>query len=262
MMITVKDIYAALDAAAPFAMQESYDNSGLLVGDGTETITKVLLALDITIPVVKEAATLGAQLILSHHPVIWGGIKQISSAHPVWHLIEKHITAIASHTCMDIATEGTNKMLGNALRDTLPLCENITPLHTLSGGRTLGCCCDLQQPIQQEDCILALQQALHCDGIRYYHDHTPIQRIAWCGGSGGDLISDAIACGADVLITGDLKHSEWCDAVNRGMGVFDCGHFFTEQPVLAQFRHILQTAFPALEIIDSKVLQSAIYRVE
>ncbi len=261
-MITVHDIYTALDAAAPFASQESYDNSGLLVGNGQEAVTKVLLALDITIPVVREAATLGAQLILSHHPVIWGGLKQISPAHPVWHLIENHITAIASHTCMDIATEGTNKMLGDTLRSVLPLCEAITPLHTLSGDRTLGCCCDLQHPMQTQDFIRALQQALDCEGIRYYHNDDPIKRIAWCGGSGGDLIPDALACGADALITGDLKHSEWCDAVNRGFSVFDCGHFFTEQPVLTQFRNILQKAFPTLEIVDSKVLQSAIYNVE
>ena len=84
-MITVQDIYTALNAAAPFALQESYDNSGLLVGSGQEAVTKVLLALDITIPVVQEATTFGAQLILSHHPVIWGGLKQISPAHPVWH---------------------------------------------------------------------------------------------------------------------------------------------------------------------------------
>lgn len=262
MMITANDIYAALDAAAPFVLQESYDNSGLLVGDGTEAITKVLIALDITIPVVEEAAALGAQLILSHHPVIWGGLKQVSPLHPVWHLIEKHITAIASHTCMDIATEGTNRMLGDALRNVLPLCDNITPLHFLSGSRTLGCCCDLQHPLKPEDFIHALQQALHCEGIRYYHGHTSIQRIAWCGGSGGNLIPDALLCGADALITGDLKHSEWCDAVNRGIAVFDCGHFFTEQPVLTQFRHILQTAFPTLEIVDSQVLQTSVYRVE
>ncbi len=261
-MITVNDIYAALDAAAPFATQESYDNSGLLVGDGTEEITKVLLALDITIPVVEEAAALGAQLIISHHPVIWGGLKQISPAHPVWHLIRKNITAIASHTCMDIADEGTNKMLGDALRGVLPLCDTMTPLHTLSGGRTLGGCCDLQNPIETADFLKALQQALRCEGIRYYHDNTPIKRIAWCGGSGGDLIPDALAHGADVLITGDLKHSEWCDAVNRGMSVFDCGHFYTEQPVLMQFRAILENAFPILEIVESKVLQTAIYTVE
>lgn len=262
MMITANDIYNALDAAAPFATQESYDNSGLLIGDGTETITKVLLALDITIPVVEEAKKIGAQLILSHHPVIWGGLKQISPAHPVWHLIENHITAIASHTCMDVAIEGTNKMLGDALRGVLPLSEDITPLHTLSGGRILGCCCNLQHPVETEDFIRALQQALRCEGIRYYHNAAPIKRIAWCGGSGGDLIPDALSCGADALITGDLKHSEWCDAVNRGMGVFDCGHFFTEQPVLKAFRQILQAAFPTLEIMDSKVLQTAVYRVE
>ncbi len=261
-MITVNDIYVALDAAAPFAAQESYDNSGILVGDGTEEVTKVLLALDITIPVVEEAAALGVQLIVSHHPVIWGGLKQISPAHPVWHLIRNNITAIASHTCMDIANEGTNKILGDSLRSVLPFCDTIIPLHTLPGGRTLGRCCDLQNSIETIDFVKALQQALHCKGIRYYHDNTPIKRIAWCGGSGGDLIPDALAHGADVLITGDLKHSEWCDAVNRGMGVFDCGHFYTEQPVVTQFHTILQKAFPTLKVMRSRVLNDAIYTVE
>lgn len=261
-MITIRDIYNVLDAAAPFSTQESYDNSGLLVGDPNDRVSHVLLALDITIPVVNEAAAMGAQLILSHHPVIWGGLKSISPAHPVWHLISHNISAIASHTCMDVALNGTNAAIADILRRHIGICGEPTPLHTLSGGRTLGLCCDLQRETTVSALAERLQAAFHCRGLRYYAaNRRPIRRIAWCGGSGGDLLADALACHADALITGDLKHSEWCEAVNRGVTVFDCGHFSTEQPVLERFQAILTNAFPEMKISVSENLQAPIYEV-
>lgn len=259
-MITVRDIYNILDAVAPFSTQESYDNSGLLVGDANSTVSHVLLALDITTPVVAEAAAIGAQLIVSHHPVIWGGLKSISPDHPVWHLITHNIAAIASHTCMDIAENGTNAAIADILRKHIGFCGDPTPLHVLSGGKTLGLCCDLQGEMNAEALAKKLQEAFQCRGLRYYAaNRRPIRRIAWCGGSGGDMLADAIACNADALITGDLKHSEWCEAVNRSMTVFDCEHFSTEQPVLEQFRGILKNALPELKISMCEAMQVPTY---
>ncbi len=261
MKLTVQDIYRVLDNVAPFALQESYDNSGLLVGTMDAAVHHVLLTLDITIPVIEEAASLGADLILSHHPVIWGGLKRIDPTHPVWHLIRHNITAIASHTCMDIAPAGVNAVLESKLRTGIGLQGEAQGLLSLSGGRTLGCCCKLENEATAEALAKALENTLNCKGLRYYSNEQPIRKVAWCGGSGGDLIGAAQSCGADALITGDVKHSEWCEAQNRGITVFDCGHFFTEQPVLARFHTLLKEAFPSLQITETKMLQSAVYTV-
>ena len=96
--MTIQDIYNILDSFAPFSLQESYDNSGLLVGDPQQAVRTVLLTLDITIPVVQEAVQKQADLILAHHPVIWTPLRSISPAHPVWHLVRHQIGAICSHT--------------------------------------------------------------------------------------------------------------------------------------------------------------------
>lgn len=261
MKVTVSDIYGALDAAAPFCTQEGYDNSGLLVGSGTDEVRHVLLALDITIPVVEEAATLGAELIISHHPVIWGGLKSISDAHPVWHLIRHKIDAIASHTCMDVAQGGTNTLIEQILREQIGLRGECAPLCVLSGGRVLGYCCDLQAECDAAALSGRLQAAFGEQGLRYYDNGKTIRRVAWCSGSGGDLIADALLCGADALITGDVKHSEWCEAVNRGVAVFDCGHFSTEQPVLERFREILLEAFPRLAVSVTGQFRAPVYRI-
>lgn len=261
MNLTVQDIYHVLDTAAPFALQESYDNSGLLVGAADAAVHHVLLALDITIPVVEEAVSLGADLILSHHPVIWGGLKQIAPTHPVWHLIQHNIAAISSHTCMDIAPEGVNAVLEQLLRTGIGLQGEAKGLLSLSGGRNLGHCCALEKETTAELLAKSLETVLGCKGLRYYTNGQSIRKVAWCGGSGGDLVGAALACGADALITGDVKHSEWCEAQNRSMTVIDCGHFFTEQPVLARFHTLLKDAFPLLQITETTTLQSSIYSV-
>ncbi len=259
-MTTVGAIYDALDAAAPFSAQEAYDNSGLLVGDREKSVKKVLLALDITKDVVREAADLGADLIVAHHPVIWGGLKSVDSTHPVWHLIAEDIAAVCSHTCMDVAPMGTNFAIGKLLGRHLALGE-ITPLQQLSGGRTLGCAADLTKPVTAQALGEVCYAVFGCEDVRCFCPAESIGRIAWCGGSGGDLLEEAQAAGADILITGDVKHSVWCEAANRGMGLMDCGHCCTELPVLKRFRAVLEEAFPHLEITESKVFAEAPYDI-
>lgn len=237
--MTVYDVYRILDDAAPFAAQESYDNSGLLVGAPNQEVHHVLLTLDITVPVVNEAVECGADLILAHHPVIWQPLKSISPIHPVWHLVQHNIAAICSHTCMDVAANGLNTQIGHQMKQELPLTGAWQPLETLSGGRVLGFCADLQAPWTAAQMAAALSHIYDARTLRYYDANRPIHRIAWCSGSGGDLIETAIARGADALITGDCKHSIWMEAQNRQFTLFDCGHFETEVPVTEIFWQLL-----------------------
>ncbi len=252
--MTVQDIYRILDEAAPFSLQESYDKSGLLAGDPQLDVRRVLLTLDITTPVVQEAAAKHADLILSHHPVIWDPLKAVTPLHPVWHLVRHNIAAICSHTCLDIAEGGLNDFVGEMLAKSIRMEQEWQPLAYLSGNRTLGRVAKLTDTWNAALLAERLRDVFQCQSLRY-HEGTgsgEIRRIAWCTGSGGDLIPDAIAAGADALITGDCKHSVWAEAQNRGFTLFDCGHFETEVPVVRLFSEILDESAPEIETIISE----------
>ena len=251
--MTVKDIYDILDAFAPFSLQESYDRSGMLAGDPQADVKRILLTLDITAPVVTEAAEKHCELILSHHPVIWDPLKAVTPVHPVWHLVRHNIAAICSHTCLDIADGGLNDYAGELLSAHIAMQPERKPLAVLSGGRTLGRTAELCTPTDAAALADRLQSAFGCRSLRYYPgEHAAeIRKIAWCTGSGGDLIPEAIAAGADALITGDCKHSVWAEAQNRGFTLFDCGHFETEVPVVHLFERILHNAGADAELLIS-----------
>ena len=259
--MNVQQIYNIIDAFAPFSLQESYDRAGLLVGGPDAEVHRVLLTLDITAPVVREAAEIGADLILAHHPVIWDPLKSVSPVHPVWHLVQHNIAAICAHTNLDIAAGGLNDHFGAILREFLAFGDT-APLAQLPGSRTLGRTASLTQPTDAQSLAETLKRALDCRSLRYYPGEQAacISKIAWCTGSGGDLIPDAIAAGADALITGDCKHSVWAEAQNRSFTLFDCGHFETEVIVTGLFRQILQSAAPGLETVISQAGTKPFFR--
>lgn len=252
--MNVQGIYDILDAFAPFSLQESYDKSGLLAGDPQAEVRRVLLTLDITVPVVQEAAARHADLILSHHPVIWEPLRAVTPVHPVWYLVRAQIAAICSHTCLDIADGGLNDYVGGLLARELPLTEARAPLAVLSGGRTLGRVAELSAAWDAAALADALRKVFGCRSLRYCmgQNAQQIRKIAWCTGSGGDLISDAIAAGADALITGDCKHSVWAEAQNRAFTLFDCGHFETEVPAVQLLASLLAKTAPEVEVLISE----------
>ena len=259
--MTIQDIYNILDACAPFSLQESYDKSGLLVGDPQMAFGRILLTLDITTPVVQEAAEKHCDLILSHHPVIWDPLKAVTPVHPVWHLIRHEIGAICSHTCLDIAEGGLNDFVGDMLANEIPMSREWSPLAELGGGRTLGRVAQLVRPLDSEELAEALREVFGTGSMRYCEGDSArnIRKIAWCTGSGGDLIPDAIAAGADALLTGDCKHSVWTEAQNRCFTLFDCGHFETEVPVVRLFAEILRDTVPQIETVISDVGTTPFY---
>ena len=118
-MAQVKDIYQFIDKLAPFSIQENFDNAGFLVGRTTRDVSRVLVALDITVPVILEAEQVGAELIVAHHPVIFYPLKGVTDTDPaqerVLLLAEKGIAAICAHTNLDAAAEGVNDLLAQAL---------------------------------------------------------------------------------------------------------------------------------------------------
>ena len=260
--MTVQEIYDIIDGFAPFSTQESYDNAGLLCGNPAAEVHRVLLTLDITVPVVREAAELGADLILAHHPVIWNPLKRIPHTHPVTLLIQNGIAAICAHTNLDLADGGLNDCIGDVLTDELGLSAHRHTLAELPGGRSLGCIASLPDEWDLITLAVKLREILDCRDLRYYAGAKAdeIQRIAWCTGSGGDLMPEAIAGGADVLITGDCKHSVWAEAQNLDFSLIDCGHFETEVPVVYLFRRLLQQQAPEIETVISEAGTQPFFR--
>ena len=250
--MTIKEIYDILNVVAPFDTQESYDNAGILVGNEMQNKKHVLLTLDITNPVIDEALEIGADMIISHHPIIWEPIKSISPENPVWQLIQHDIGAICAHTNFDIAPTGLNTYIGKKMAERIKFSGAFEPLEILSRNRTLGYTALLARPLQTTELAQALADVYTNNALRFYDSGKIIKKIAWCSGSGGDLMETALERGADALITGDCKHSIWMQARNLSFTLFDCGHFETEVFAVERFAQILHDAAPNLKISISK----------
>ena len=250
-MATVKDVWNLLDRKAPFRMQMDFDNAGFLVGRGDQQVTRVLVALDITPEVIREAAEKGCQLILAHHPVIWGKVGQITdetaTGRKVLALIEQGIAAICAHTNLDAAEGGVNTALALrlGLRDQVPLAVDGTD----EAGRPYGVGRVGQLeggPMTVDHFARRAKETLGLSGIRVLDAGVPVQRVAVGGGACGSMLPQVRVMGCDTFLTADLKHDLYLEAREAGMNLLDAGHYSTEAvvcPVIAQW---VREAFPDL----------------
>ena len=236
-------LYGKLDELAPFRTQEKWDNSGLLAGDPDTEVTKVLLVLDITPEAVEEAARLGAQLIISHHPVIFHPLKALEPGTAPTLLARRGIAAICSHTCLDKA------LVNDCLAAALGL-EEVLPFAAGEDGIPMGRIGTLPRPASPAEFAAAAAERLGAP-VRYNRGGRTIRRVAVLGGAGagGDLIGEAAATGADALVTGEAKHHEYLDAARLGITLFDGTHYATERVVLAPLAERLSAAFPEVEFL-------------
>lgn len=242
-MILVNDVLEYLWQVAPEEKKESWDNVGHLVGRGNAQVTKILVALDITMPVIQEAAEQGAELIVSHHPVIWDTYRhvtdQVFQQEKVLTLIENHIAAICMHTNLDEAEDGVDDTLAETL--------GLRPIRHL-GADGVGHICVLDQPMPLRDFLQMAQTRLHANGLRYCDGGRPVQRIALGCGSCGEYLRDAVQAGCDTFLTGDVKYNYFLDAQGCGVSLIDAGHYPTENPIVAKLAGKLQTRFPELSV--------------
>ena len=243
--VEISDIYSYLDEKYPFSLQESWDNSGYIVELDYNECSVVLLTLDITNSSVEEAANKCAELIISHHPVIFNPLKKIQADSPVYRLVRNGIGAICMHTNLDIADGGTNTVIVKKIAEKLNISANIEPLDE-SG---LGCIIELENVIDCDRFSEVLKEIFNIDRIKMGRNgKSNYSKIAICSGSGGSLWKLAKAKGCDALITGDVKHDVWIDANNSRFTIIDCGHFHTENIVLWELRRALEEKFPMLDI--------------
>lgn len=248
--ISITDIYNYLDSLYPFNTQEKWDNSGLLVENTYMECSKILLTLDIDYKTCFLAYRYGAELIISHHPVIFEPLKRITGNSPVKYLVRNEISAICMHTNLDIANGGTNGVILKKLSERFEFAENPEPFEDCGNGNSLGWVCNLSEYVDAEELGKILKEIFGCKYVRMSTNiRKSVKRIAFCSGSGGSLLGLAMEKNCDAYITGDVKHDVWISANNNNITLYDCGHFHTENIVLEELRYVLEKKFPMLEII-------------
>ena len=242
-MATVREIERYFDEKVPFSLKMDFDNVGLLCGFPEKEVRKVLLALDVTREVIDEAAELGAELIVTHHPVIFHPLKRVCSddleGGRVVAMLQKGLSAICLHTNLDIVEGGVNDALAEALG--LAVC----------GALECGRVAELPGEESMSSFCRRAESALRVSGLRFYDSGKPVKRVALCGGSGGDLVYEAAALGCDTVLTGEIKYNQWLDGKEQGLNLIDADHFCTENVVIPVLDKLLRSAYPELEIIVS-----------
>lgn len=242
-MKRVNDIYEYLQTLAPLELQLGFDNAGIQIGKLSNSVTRVLLALDVTSEVVSEAAELGAELIVSHHPLIFTPIKNITD-DTLLRLAREDIAVISMHTNLDIAEGGVNDVLLSLFN-----AERVDYLDEDNCGR-VG---ELAKELDLSEFLIECKAALKANGLRYYDAHRRVKRVAVMGGSGGDYVADAANKGCDTYITADIKHHQFLLAKELNINLIDADHYCTENPVIPAVAAKLQAAFPEVEFTVSKV---------
>ncbi len=257
-MAEVGDIYQFIDRIAPFEIQEDFDNAGFLVGRGDRKVTRVLVSLDITPEVVVEAAGLGAELIVAHHPVIFHPLKSITdgtlTGRVLLALAEYKIAAICAHTNLDAAHGGVNGCLAQALGLTGigQLCQ--AGMDEKGRPYGIGRVGMAHQPgLSAGDYASFVKEKLGSVSVRYVDGGRPVEKVAVGGGACGSMLEDALTQGCDTFVTADLKYNQFLDAKALGLNLMDAGHFPTENVVCAPLVSRLSKAFPEVEMCLSAV---------
>lgn len=236
-MAKVKDFYGYLNSIAPFETQEDWDNSGMLVGDMDAEVKKVAVVLDITHEEIKKAKAIGADLIISHHPVIFNPIKSVTRGSVPYELVASSINALCCHTPLDIADGGTNDSLAELFGIEVTRTEDpILRLGTV-------------EPTTAENLAGKIAKTLNTK-VRYADAGRKIEKIAICTGAGCSLIEAAGEI--DAFITGDASHHNFLDCIQAGITLIAAGHYETEIVVVPVLVKKLQAQFPDIEIIDIK----------
>ena len=253
-MNTVQQIYEAIQKKAPFQYQLWFDNAGFLVGRRNAPVDRVLIALDITRDVVDEAVELGAQLIVSHHPVIWEGVKQLTDVTPGGDLLltmaEHGIAAICAHTNLDAVAEGVNDALACKLG--LTQVEQLSQDGVDQQGNPYGIGRIGQVEAQSVETFAALvKERLDAACVRVVDSGKPVHRVAVGGGSCGSMLGDVLAAGCDTFVTADVKYNGFLDARALGVNLIDAGHYPTEQVVVPVLAKWLSAGFPQVEVAET-----------
>lgn len=250
-MTTVADILKYIETfVAPPYMKEDWDHVGLNCGHLDTSVTKVLVALDPFDEAIAEAKAMGAELLVTHHALIWkpGFVTDADAqGRRTLELIEHNIAHINAHTNLDCAPGGVNDCLAAALG--LAEIEVIAPAGSDAEGRPFGLLRMGTVPEQPLDTFLnTVKTSLGCDGLRYVNPRGTVRRVAVGGGSCAGAMNQARAAGCDTFVTADVKYNQFRDAQDLGLNLIDAGHFHTERPVCTALAERIAAAFPEITV--------------
>lgn len=244
-MAKAKDILQFIETIAPTHLKMDWDNVGLLCGRGDQEVRRILVALDPFPHVCDEAVEIGADLLVTHHPLIFEPLKSVTDQTTIGQSIQKlianNIAAINAHTNLDCAEGGVNDTLAERLG--LTDISVIGSEHLLRSGNFAS---SLPAFLEQ------VKSKLGCQGLRYVDGGKPVNKVAVGGGSCGSALPEVIAAGCDTFVTADVKYNQFWDAKAFGINLIDAGHFQTENPVCGVLAEKLQAAFPETRVILAK----------
>ena len=257
--VKIKEIIAALEQFAPLPLQESYDNAGLQCGLTEAEALGALLCLDVTEEVLREAVDLGCNLVVSHHPLLFHGLKQVCDADLVQRClrlaIQNAICIYSAHTNLDNAEDGVNFRIAEKLG--LIDVELFQPRVVTIGARQVKCGSGVigYLPLA-EDSLAFLQrvkQAFVVEALMHNQLlERPIQSVVICGGAGDFLLPDAVHAEADAFLTGEMHYHTWFGH-EQELQIAVLGHYESEQYTREIFREILERAAPLLPLYDTEV---------
>lgn len=240
-MTQVKTILNILETIAPQHLAADWDNVGLLIGSPQSRVDGILIALDPTVALIAEAQSLGANLIITHHPAIFQPLQRLRTDQPSGQFLtaalRADISVIGCHTNFDAAAGGVSDVLAQALGLT-----NVSPLLPQEQGSRcgLGRIGSLSEAVPPEDFLARLLKAATFPWLLEAGPRpAAVTKAAVCGGSCADLAEIALAAGADVFLTSEIKHHVARWAEEAGLWLLDGGHFATENPAMCQLGLLL-----------------------
>ena len=244
--MTVQNIFDFLNSRFPVDTACGFDNVGTLVGDRNKTVTKAIIALDCTMPVINEALKNGCELIITHHPVIFNGIKSVLDDTLVYEIIKNGLSVISMHTNLDQGDDGVNDTLCNVIG-----LKNVETVEApdkflLKKGQI--------SPLSADDFAKHLKNVLNYP-VKYVGEGE-IKNVLVCSGSGAQYHTQCIVNGCDALVTAEVRHNNFLDAAQNGVALFDCGHFNTEVVVIKPLCEMLSNEFNNIQFIantDSQI---------
>lgn len=253
--VTVRQVIDAVERHAPLNLQESWDNSGLQVGHSDTAVSGVLVTVDVTPERIDEAVAAGANMIVSHHPLIFKGLKSITGQTRTQQAVEKairnDISVYSAHTSLDNAADGLSVAFARHIGASV-----VEPLVPSSPGAATGCgvICELPEAMSPNILCEAVRRAFGISSVRHSEAALrpeTIRRIAVCTGAGGSLIDEAVRHHADAYITGEIRYHDFIDFADK-IFLIECGHFETEEIAKDVLTAFITEAFPYLSVLKSK----------
>ena len=256
----LQKIIDILEQSFPLSFAEEWDNSGLLVGRRDAEIRRIFVALDVTDQTLEEACGFGADLMLTHHPLIFTPPKQVTDAtflgRRILTLAEQGMACYAMHTNFDVLAMADLNAAQLRLSNTEVL--EVTAAGEDGSPEGLGRIGDLPDTMTPEELAVFVQQQMQTASVRFYGDagqEIYLDRIAVCGGSGKSVVRAAIEKGAEALVTGDIDYHTAIDACAEGLCILDAGHYGTESGFIPYMVSFLREHVPACETRGAEIVQ-------